>query len=154
MGGEGVKQGVEDIISFPHCRRQYADETMKDGEKKSSCQSPSILFISQSTVPPPAKKEKSQRTLQQQRECALCSAKLCQLHNQKPFRRPREGKTEQTLLKRTLSGKYDLGCARRENKFLTLQINPTLESIFMECLITLTFRHVLKANLHWQSTQL
>lgn len=24
-----MKQEVEDIISFPHCRRQYADETMK-----------------------------------------------------------------------------------------------------------------------------
>lgn len=33
-GGVGVKQGVEDIISFPHCRRQYADETMKDKKKK------------------------------------------------------------------------------------------------------------------------
>lgn len=41
--GEGGEAGVEDIISFPHCRRQYADETMKDG-KKPSCQSPTILF--------------------------------------------------------------------------------------------------------------
>lgn len=40
--GEGVKQGVEDIISFPHCRKQYADETMKEGEKP-SCQSLTIL---------------------------------------------------------------------------------------------------------------
>lgn len=38
-----MKQGVEDIISFSHCGREYANETMKDKKKKLNCQSPAIL---------------------------------------------------------------------------------------------------------------
>lgn len=90
--GEGGEAGVEDIISFPHCRRQYADETMKDG-KKPSCQSPTILFHltkHQWAMLTDPQKNPHTPTLQPQCTTVLHNADLCQHCNRKLFHRPYE----------------------------------------------------------------
>lgn len=103
-----MKQGVEDIISFPHCRRQYADETMKDRKKKPSCQSPWILsshkapvsnvHITHPTLQKKKKKKKSPRTLQPK-----CTAVL---RNAKP-----------PASFTTINQSVDLGRGRQDNRF-------------------------------------
>ena len=72
-GGGGVKQGVGDIISFPHCRRQNVDETMKEWKKAELSISPSRFFH-----------------LTKLQWGTLTDASLCQFQNHEPAqRRPR-----------------------------------------------------------------